>query len=161
MDRIQFTFKQTFMNIRNYLIVIIRILLGAIFLWASFDKIIDPSKFARDISNYHIIPFGLENIIAIVLPWLEFLIGSGLILGILVDGAVLLSGILLIAFNVLIAQAMLRGFNIDCGCGLKEGQLVGVEKLLENFVFLGGTYLVYLRSKKLLEFYPKSELSDK
>ena len=161
MDWKQFTFKQTFMNFKNYLIVVIRILLGAVFLWASFDKIIDPSKFARDISNYHIIPFGLENIIAIVLPWLEFLIGSGLILGILVDGAVLLSGILLISFNVLIAQAMLRGFNIDCGCGLKEGQLVGVEKLLENFVFLGGAYLVYLRSKKLLEFYPKSELSDK
>ena len=149
------------MNFKNYLIVVIRILLGAVFLWASFDKIIDPSKFARDISNYHIIPFGLENIIAIVLPWLEFLIGSGLILGILVDGAVLLSGILLISFNVLIAQAMLRGFNIDCGCGLKEGQLVGVEKLLENFVFLGGAYLVYLRSKKFLELYPKSELSDK
>ena len=161
MDRTQFTFKQTLMNFKNYLIVVIRILLGAVFLWASFDKIIDPSKFARDISNYHIIPFGLENIIAIVLPWLEFFIGSGLILGILVDGAILLSGILLIAFNVLIAQAMLRGFNIDCGCGLKEGQLVGVEKLLENFVFLGGTYLVYLRSKKLLEFYPKSELSNK
>ena len=67
----------------------------------------------------------------------------------------------MIAFNVLIAQAMLRGFNIDCGCGLKEGQLVGVEKLLENFVFLGGSYLVYLRSKKFLELYPKSELSDK
>ena len=161
MDWKQFTFKQTFMNFRNYLIVVVRILLGAVFLWASIDKIIDPAKFARDISNYHIIPFGLENIIAIVLPWLEFFIGSGLILGILVDGAVLLSGILLIAFNILIAQAMLRGFNIDCGCGLKEGQLVGVEKLLENFVFLGGAYLVYLRSKKFLELYPKSELSDK
>ena len=149
------------MNFKNYLIVVVRILLGAVFLWASIDKIIDPSKFARDISNYHIIPFGLENIIAIVLPWLEFFIGSGLILGILVDGAVLLSGILLIAFNILIAQAMLRGFNIDCGCGLKEGQLVGVEKLLENFVFLGGSCLVYLRSKNFLELYPKSELSDK
>ena len=56
---------------------------------------------------------------------------------------------------------MLRGFNIDCGCGLKEGQLVGVEKLLENFVFLGGAYLVYLRTNKFLELYPKSELSDK
>ena len=149
------------MNFKNYLIVVVRILLGSVFLWASIDKIIDPSKFARDISNYHIIPFGLENIIAIVLPWLEFFIGSGLILGILVDGAVLLSGILLIAFNFLIAQAMLRGCNIDCGCGLKEGQLVGVEKLLENFVFLGGAYLVYLRSKNFLEIYPKSELSDK
>ena len=149
------------MNFKNYLIVVIRILLGAVFLWASFDKIIDPSKFARDISNYHVVPFGLENIIAIVLPWLEFFIGLGLILGIFVDGAVLLSGILLITFNVLIAQAMLRGFNIDCGCGLKEGQLVGIEKLLENFVFLGGAYLVYLRTNKFLELYPKSELSDK
>ena len=149
------------MILKNYLILIVRVLLGAVFLWASFDKIIDPSKFARDISNYHIIPFGLENIIAIVLPWLEFFIGSGLILGLFVDGAVLLSGFLLIAFNVLIAQAILRGFNIDCGCGLKEGQLVGVEKLLENFVFFGGAYLVYLRKIKLLELYPKSELSDK
>ena len=161
MDWKQFTFKQTFMNFKNYLIVVVRILLVAVFLWASIDKIIDPSKFARGISNYHIIPFGLENIIALVLPWLEFFIGSGLILGILVDGAVLLSGILLIVFNFLIAQAMLRGFNIDCGCGLKEGQLVGVEKLLENFVFFGGAYIVYLRSKKFLELYPKSELSDK
>ncbi|MFL3013913.1 MAG: MauE/DoxX family redox-associated membrane protein [Candidatus Neomarinimicrobiota bacterium] len=141
--------------------MIVRVLLGAVFLWASFDKIMDPSKFARDISNYHIIPFGLENIIAIILPWLEFFIGSGLILGLFVDGAVLLSGFLLIAFNVLIAQAMFRGFNIDCGCGLKEGQLVGVEKLLENFVFFGGAYLVYLRKTKFLELYPKSELSDK
>ena len=149
------------MNFKNYLIVVVRILLGAVFLWASIDKIIDPSKFARDISNYHVVPFGLENIIAIVLPWLEFFIGSGLIIGIFVDGAVLISGILLITFNVLIAQAMFRGFNIDCGCGLKEGQLVGVEKLLENFVFLGGAYLVYLRTNKFLELYPKSELSDK
>ena len=149
------------MILKNYLILIVRVLLGAVFLWASFDKIMDPSKFARDIANYHIIPFGLENIIAIVLPWLEFFIGSALILGLLVDGSVLLSGILLIAFNVLIAQAMLRGFNIDCGCGLKEGQLVGVEKLLENFVFFGGAYLVYLRKTKFLELYPKSELSDR
>ena len=149
------------MILKNYLILIVRVLLGAVFLWASFDKIMDPSKFARDISNYHIIPFGLENIIAIILPWLEFFIGSGLILGLFVDGAVLLSGFLLIAFNVLIAQAMLRGFNIDCGCGLKEGQLVGVEKLLENFVFFGGAYLVYLRKTKFLELYPKSELSDR
>ena len=31
------------MNLKNYLIVVIRILLGAVFLWASIDKIIDPS----------------------------------------------------------------------------------------------------------------------
>jgi len=140
----------------KYLTLFFRIVVGAIFLWASFDKIIDPAKFARDISNYHIVPLGLENTIALVLPWLEFFIGTGLIIGVMVDGS-----ILLITFNIMIAQAMARGFNIDCGCGLKEGQLVGFEKLIENFIFILFSYFVYVRKEKFLEFFPKTELSDK
>ena len=35
------------MNFKNYLIVVIRILLGAVFLWASFDKIIDELLFQK------------------------------------------------------------------------------------------------------------------
>ena len=75
----------------RYLIVTTRIILGAVFLWASFGKILEPGDFARSISNYHIVPFGIENIVALILPWLELLIGMGLILGIMVDGSVQLS----------------------------------------------------------------------
>ena len=145
----------------KYLILLFRIVVGAIFLWASFDKIIDPVKFARDISNYHIVPLGLENTIALILPWLEFFIGTGLIIGVMVDGSIIISSVLLITFNIMIAQAMARGFNIDCGCGLKEGQLVGFEKLIENFIFIIFSYFVYFRKEKILEFFPKTELSDK
>ena len=145
----------------KYLTLFFRIVVGVIFLWASFDKIIDPAKFARDISNYHIVPLGLENTIALILPWLEFFIGTGLILGVMVDGSIIISSVLLITFNIMIAQAMARGFNIDCGCGLKEGQLVGFEKLIENFIFILFSYFVYVRKEKFLEFFPKTELSDK
>ena len=145
----------------KYLILFFRIVVGAIFLWASFDKIIDPGKFARDISNYHIVPLGLENTIALILPWLEFFIGTGLIIGVMVDGSIIISSVLLITFNIMIAQAMARGFNIDCGCGLKEGQLVGFEKLIENFIFIIFSYFVYVRKEKILEFFPKTKLSDK
>ena len=145
----------------KYLTLFFRIVVGAIFLWASFDKIIDPGKFARDISNYHIVPLGLENTIALILPWLEFFIGTGLIIGVMVDGSIIISSVLLITFNIMIAQAMARGFNIDCGCGLKEGQLVGFEKLIENFVFMIFSYFVYIRKEKILEFFPKTKLSDK
>jgi len=148
-------------RLNQYFIVIIRIVLGSVFLWASFDKIIDPAKFARSISNYHVLPFGIENIIAIVLPWLELFIGSGLILGIMVDGGIIITSFLLILFNLMIAQAILRGFNIECGCGLKEGQLVGIEKILENFVYLGGACILYLREMKILEIFPKTNLSDR
>ena len=147
-------------RLNQYLIVIIRIILGSVFLWASFDKIIDPEKFARSIANYHVLPFGIENIIAIVLPWLELFIGSGLILGVMVDGSIIITSVLLILFNLMIAQAILRGFNIECGCGLKEGQLVGIEKILENFVYLGGAYILYMRDMKILEIFPKTNLSD-
>lgn len=145
----------------KYLTLFFRIVVGAIFLWASFDKIIDPAKFARDISNYHIVPLGLENTIALILPWLEFFIGTGLIIGAMVDGSIIISSVLLITFNIMIAQAMARGFNIDCGCGLKDGQLVGFEKLIENFIFILFSYFVYVRKEKFLEFFPKTELSDK
>ena len=128
--------------------------------WASLDKIQDPAQFARDVANYHVMPFGLENLSAIVVPWLELLIGIGLIIGVMVDGAALVSLSLMLLFIVLISQAILRGFNIECGCGLKEGQLVGWEKILENIVFLGGSYLVLIRPKKLLELFPKTSLSD-
>ena len=122
-------------KIHPVLILMIRFLLGLIFVYASYDKILDPGKFARDISNYHVVPFGLENTIAIILPWLEFFIGTGLILGIMIDGSVMISSFLLLLFNVLIAQVIIRGFNIECGCGLKEGQMVGIEKILENSIF--------------------------
>ena len=146
-------------KLHPWLIVFIRVLLGVIFIYASYDKILDPGKFARDIANYHIIPFGLENLIAIILPWLELFIGIGLIAGLMVDGASMISGGLMTIFILFILQATLRGFNIECGCGLKEGEMVGWNKILENLVFLGASYLVWQRQQKLFEFFPKTPLS--
>ena len=147
-------------KINPYLILLIRCLLGLVFLYASYDKILDPGKFARDIANYHIVPFGLENSIAIILPWLELLIGAGIILGIFLDGSVVLSGSFLILFIFMIFQAMMRGFNIECGCGLKEGEMVGWTKILENIVFLGASYIVFYSRNRVLEIYPKTPLSE-
>ena len=147
-------------KIHPWLILVMRILLGLIFLYASYDKILDPGKFARSIANYHIVPFGLENSIAIILPWLELFIGVGLIAGIMVDGAAGITGSLLVIFILLILQAILRGFNIECGCGLKEGEMVGWTKILENIVFLFASWMVLSRQKNLFKFFPKSPLSE-
>ena len=76
----------------------------------------------------------------------------------MVDGSVHISARLLIMFIFMIAQAMLRGFNIECGCGLKEGEMVGLNKILENIVFLGGAYIVIQRKKRFFEVFPKTPL---
>ena len=131
-------------RLNEYLVVIIRIILGTIFLWASFDKIIDPAQFARSISNYHIVPLGLENSVAIILPWIEFFIGSGLILGVMVDGATMITSFLLIIFNIMIAQAVMRGFNIDCGCGLAE-KTTPIDRLIEDISLLIAGFIIKFR----------------
>ena len=143
-----------------YLIFSFRVILGIIWIWASINKIQDPAAFARAIDNYHFIPFGLENAIAIFLPWLELIIGIFLISGILVNGASFISSSLLFLFIILITQAILRGFNIDCGCGLKEGQLVGWNKIVENIFLLATSYCVQTRKTFLFEPFSKTTLSD-
>tara|TARA_Y100000817_G_scaffold50982_1_gene36729 strand:+ start:5561 stop:6016 length:456 start_codon:yes stop_codon:yes gene_type:complete len=143
-----------------YLIFSFRVILGIIWIWASINKIQDPAAFARAINNYHVIPFGLENTIAIFLPWLELIIGIFLISGILVNGASFISSSLLFLFIILITQAILRGFNIDCGCGLKEGQLVGWNKIVENIFLLATSYCVQTRKTFLFEPFSKTTLSD-
>jgi hypothetical protein len=38
--------------------------------------------------------------------------------------------------------------------------MVGWNKILENLVFFGASYLVWQRQKKLFELFPKTPLSD-
>lgn len=96
--------------------VLIRIVLGVVFLYASMHKIIYPAAFAQTLFHYQVFPNLLVNLTAIVLPWLEVVLGLSLISGILLPGAVFLSNILLSLFLVLLLSAVLRGLDIDCGC---------------------------------------------
>lgn len=145
---------------RIYLLFLARVFLGTMWVLAGIEKIADPSQFSRDISNYHLLPFGLENTVAIVLPWLELFIGLSLIFGLYINSASFISGALMVVFILFISQAMVRGFNIECGCGLKEGQMVGWEKIFENILFLLGSFFILIRKEKILEFLPKVRLSS-
>ena len=60
---------------KKYLLTFSRILLGLIFIYFSFDKILDPLRFAELTTNYDIIPYNFEYFGALVLPWVEMLIG--------------------------------------------------------------------------------------
>jgi hypothetical protein len=65
-----------------------------------------------------------------------------------------LCGALLVLFVVLIAQAVIRGLNIDCGCfgtGVVSrtlGRKVGLEKIVENTLWLAACVFVWKRAKK-------------
>lgn len=90
--------------------------LGAIFLYAAYDKIIDPRALVTIIWGYRILPPGPVNLIAIFMPWLEVLLGLGLATGFKRRAAAFWAGALLVMFIVALLINAVRGFNVACGC---------------------------------------------
>ncbi len=93
-----------------------RFFLGAVFLYASYDKILNPQAFAQAVYNYQILPDGLINLTALVLPWLELLIGLCLISGLWLPGATVISTCILAIFFGALVFNLIRGLDINCGC---------------------------------------------
>ena len=141
------------------LVILCRLVLGGVFIYASLDKIANPAEFAKAIGNYHVLPFGLENLLALFLPWLELLTGILLIAGIMVDGATILIISMNIVFIFAISQALARGISIECGCfsiSTEGGSNIGFQTILRDFVYLIMAFIIFYRQDKQLEFYPKS-----
>jgi uncharacterized membrane protein YphA (DoxX/SURF4 family) len=93
-----------------------RLILGVVFIYASIDKILHPGQFAEIIHNYQILPDVLINPTAIILPWLELILGAFLLIGIWLPGAVFLTNLLLAVFLGAMAFNLARGLDIHCGC---------------------------------------------
>ncbi|UCD63340.1 MAG: DoxX family membrane protein [Candidatus Zixiibacteriota bacterium] len=100
----------------DYLTMVVRLAVGVTFIYASYYKILDPAGFAKSIWYYHLLPGGLINITAVILPWVELICGLGLIFGVLYRGAAVLTTTMTVIFTVALVSALARGIDIDCGC---------------------------------------------
>ena len=98
------------------IILAARLILGGVFVFASVDKILHPAAFADAVYNYQILPDSLINVAAIILPWLELVLGSLLIIGVWMPGTVIISNLLLLTFIGVLVYNTSRGLDIHCGC---------------------------------------------
>lgn len=123
-----------------------QIVLGLLFATAALAKIGDPASLAKEVHNFHLVPFWSEHLVAIALPWVELVAALALVLGIRARAGAWVAGVLLLAFTVGIALAMARGLNFECGCfGTAAGTRIGWAKLGEN---LGMIALAAVGSQK-------------
>ena len=98
-------------------VIAIRLLLGGLFLAAGLSKVGAPLQTLATIYSYQIVlPDWLANTIAHTLPWMEILLGLGLIGGLWLPVTVGWTAVTLAIFTVLTAQAWWRELPIDCGC---------------------------------------------
>ena len=96
--------------------LLLRLGLGALWIYAGVMKLRDPQQFFEDVRNFKITGWDLSMLIAIYLPWLETVVGAALVSRRWSAGASTLSGIMALVFLGAIASAWARGLDITCGC---------------------------------------------
>jgi uncharacterized membrane protein YphA (DoxX/SURF4 family) len=98
------------------------VVLGGLFLFAAYNKLWhanDPQLFSASVQAFihnPDFPPVLVRLATGVTPWVEVVAGVLLILGLWSRAAAAVLAGLLVLFIGLIAQAMLRGLELDCGC---------------------------------------------
>ena len=123
-----------------------RILLGAIFIYASMDKIADPSGFADVIANYRILPPWLVPITAICLPWIEAICGTALVIGRLELGSSVLINLMMLVFIGATLYNGYRGLDIACGCfslSAKEPSNMALNTIRDIVILTMGIWVMF------------------
>jgi len=127
----------------EYLALALRIYVGYFFIYASVSKIPYPAQFAEATANYRLIPYGLLNLGAVILPWVEFVAGLFLIIGFMSRASAILIGLMLIMFDIMVLINMYWGAPITCGCYDTVGEPIGWRKISENALMLAFVVQVY------------------
>ena len=134
--------------------LIFRVILGIIFIYASYDKILDPAGFSKNIHNFHVTPIAVENLAALIIPWLELIIGVFLIFGLFLEGTTSIIIALLVFFILVLSQAVLRGIDVHCGCFKTDAdadttnfRLELIKRIGQDMIYLGMAYLIKFKDK--------------
>lgn len=92
--------------------------IGGIFVVSGFEKLIGPyQNFLYVIQNYSFLPLSSAEIVARLLPWVEFFLGIFLALGLWLKWTLRAVMALLLMFMVVVIQALVRNLPIaECGC---------------------------------------------
>ena len=101
----------------RYLVFILRLILGGIFLVSSLGKMVDIERYSVDaVYTFGILPMALARPFGLVMPFIELAVALGLLFGVLTRLSALGSGLMSLAFFIAKAVVLSEGREIDCGC---------------------------------------------
>ncbi len=119
------------------LVLLCRLVVGGVFVYASLNKLAEPAAFAEAIHHYRLVPYALLHPSAHLLPVVELVAGVSLILGWFRRGGALLCAVMLVIFIAAITSALVRGLDISCGCfNTDAGHGVGLDLLWRDALLL-------------------------
>lgn len=132
---------------------IFRIIIGGIFLVSGLAKISDPVRLIFTLRDFKLFPEIIVPFTAIYLPWLEFILGLLIIVGLLYRTSSLMLACLNFIFMLAILSVIVRGIEVDCGCFglladmLKIPDMADMKAVIRNLIFIGMCIYIF-RTKK-------------
>ena len=159
--------KEKFIKLQPWFGLLARLILGGVLFAAGYLKIGTPDKSQMAVRAYEMLPISIANLLGLVLPFVEVVIGALLILGSLTRFMAVLGGFTMIVFIIAIAQAWARGLNIYCGCfggggSVAPGETKYLQEILRDIglVFLAAYLIRYPSTKFSLDKNQKSKSSQ-
>lgn len=118
--------------------LVLRVAVGAIFIWAGALKIGHADVFAAQITAFRIVPHALIAPLALLLPFFEIVLGGYLVLGLYTRVAAVIAAIQLAIFATAIGTAVARGLSLSCGCfGPGDKTVTSWPEVARDVVFAG------------------------
>lgn len=135
-------------NIRiKHLVLLARLVIGGLFIYASIYKVLNPADFAVSVRNYTILPVEWTNFVAITLPWVELGSGLFLVMGVFTRPSALLTTGMMAVFLAALVYAYYTGLDIDCGCFASSSQSSGkigpLHLIRDTALFLTSAFVLF------------------
>ena len=134
-----------------------RLGLAAMFLYACHDKILAPAAFAKIVYQWQVGGPVFSNLVAVILPWVEAIVGVLLLTGAWAREAGIVVAGLLLSFNLAALSVLARGIDVEnCGCTSVKAAPgprspfhgVGLFLLTRNTVLLAAALAVALAPRR-------------
>jgi len=138
-------------------LLVARLGLGLMFLYACHDKILAPAAFAKIVYQWQVGGPVFSNGVAVILPWVEAIVGVLLLVGAWIREAGLVVAGLLLSFNLAAVSVLARGIDVEnCGCTSVKAASgprspfhgVGWFLLTRNTVLLAGAIALALAPRR-------------
>lgn len=132
-------------------VLVVRVVLGAIFVVAGVSKVGHAAEFAQQIAAFRLLPQPVIAPMALLLPFLEIMLGGYLIIGLFTRFAAWAAALLLLVFDAAIASAVVRGMTLNCGCfGTNDTTVTTWAEVARDAVFVLLAVVVALRPPGML-----------
>lgn len=126
----------------NGFLFMLRIFLGAMFIYSSLHKVTNPEQFAIAVRGYKILPVSVTNLFALSLAWSELIAGIMLLLGIMTRKAAAAVLLMLVMFTAALLTTIVRGMVVDCGCFGEDGSSTGFTLVIRNLFLSAGALMI-------------------